>query len=207
MDQYWYLFVCHGWLAFMDLLLRFCGTKCSIFAVHEVLFNIFLCANTTSVLLFTFCIWPQILPDIIRRSSKLFHNSNTASPAYVDLEVFQKAAENDCVRDISLFTHELRLIKSTAEIKLMRESASIACQVPPSFLLINSAGFMFMSWMYSPFALSYLLRNNETGGSNYSLASSRLEGCYSIVFLGEGPSHPSALSLSFLLLYNSRLLS
>ncbi|CAK9315044.1 unnamed protein product [Citrullus colocynthis] len=70
----------------------------------------------------------EILPDIIRRSSKLFHNSNTASPAYVDLEDFQKAAENDRVKDISLFTHELRLIKSTAEIKLMRESASIACQ-------------------------------------------------------------------------------
>lgn len=70
----------------------------------------------------------EILPDIIRKSSKLFHNSNTATPTYLDLEAFRKAAENNCVKDISLFTHELRLIKSTAEQKLMRDSASIACQ-------------------------------------------------------------------------------
>lgn len=70
----------------------------------------------------------EILPDIIGRSSKLFHNLNTATPAYVDLEAFRKAAENNRVKDISLFTHELRLIKSTAELKLMRDSASIACQ-------------------------------------------------------------------------------
>ncbi|XP_022965700.1 intermediate cleaving peptidase 55, mitochondrial isoform X2 [Cucurbita maxima] len=70
----------------------------------------------------------EILPDIIRRSSKLFHNSNTATSTYLDLEAFRKAAENNCVKDISLFTHELRLIKSTAEQKLMRDSASIACQ-------------------------------------------------------------------------------
>lgn len=66
----------------------------------------------------------------------MFHNSTTATPAYVGLEAFQKAAENNRVQDISLLTHELRLIKSTAEMKLMRDSASIACQVPPSLWLV-----------------------------------------------------------------------
>lgn len=74
----------------------------------------------------------------------MFHNSSTASPAYVDLEAFRKAAENGQVKDISLFTHELRLIKSTAEMKLMKESASIACQVPTRFLLIYPVGFMIL---------------------------------------------------------------
>lgn len=170
---------CHGWLAsLVNLLLRFCGTEWGIFAVHEVLF--------TSVLLFTLCIGPQILPDIIRRSSKLFHNSITASPAYVDLEAFQKAAENGQVKNISLFTHELRLTKSTAEMKLMKESASIACQVSPSFLLICPVGFMILSWM-SPFELSYLLRINSFMVGRLLLNS----------FIGRGAFSSSAPRLSF----------
>ena len=72
----------------------------------------------------------QILPDMIRGSSKLFHNMQTATPTYTELDVFQKAALTGKVKDLSSFTHELRWIKSPAELKLMREAASIVCQVP-----------------------------------------------------------------------------
>ncbi|XP_034220374.1 intermediate cleaving peptidase 55, mitochondrial isoform X3 [Prunus dulcis] len=70
----------------------------------------------------------QILPDIIKGSSELFHNVQTAVPTYMELDAFQKAASSGKVKDVLVFTHELRLIKSPAELKLMRESASIACQ-------------------------------------------------------------------------------
>lgn len=69
---------------------------------------------------------------MIKRSSKLFHNKLTATPTYTDLETFQKAAHGGKVSDLSIFTHELRWVKSPAELKLMKESASIACQVLPS---------------------------------------------------------------------------
>ncbi|XP_062143545.1 intermediate cleaving peptidase 55, mitochondrial [Alnus glutinosa] len=71
---------------------------------------------------------PEILPEIIRRSSKLFHNKQTAMSTYMHLEPFQKAANNGKVEDLSSFTHELRWKKSPAELTLMRESASVACQ-------------------------------------------------------------------------------
>ncbi|KAF4347258.1 intermediate cleaving peptidase 55, mitochondrial [Cannabis sativa] len=70
----------------------------------------------------------EILPDMIKGSSTLFHNVHTAIPAYMNLEPFQKAADTGKVKDVACITHELRLIKSPAELKLMRESASIACQ-------------------------------------------------------------------------------
>lgn len=70
----------------------------------------------------------DILPDMIRRSAKLFHNVQTATPTYMDLEAFQKAAYVDKVKALSSLTHELRWVKSPAEINLMKESASIACQ-------------------------------------------------------------------------------
>ncbi|KAA8536722.1 hypothetical protein F0562_029200 [Nyssa sinensis] len=70
----------------------------------------------------------EILPDMISGSSKLFHNVQTATPSYMDLEAFRKAACNGKVKDLSVYTHEARWIKSSAELKLMRDSASIACQ-------------------------------------------------------------------------------
>lgn len=74
-------------------------------------------------------LWLQILPGIILRSSKLFHNREAAVQTYAQLEAFREADYNGKVRNLSKFTHELRWIKSPAELKLMRESASIACQV------------------------------------------------------------------------------
>ncbi|KAK2991770.1 hypothetical protein RJ640_015504, partial [Escallonia rubra] len=70
----------------------------------------------------------QILSDMIGNSTKLFHSVNTATPAYMDLEAFQKAANNNIVKDLSVYTHEARWIKSPAELKLMRDSASVGCQ-------------------------------------------------------------------------------
>lgn len=66
---------------------------------------------------------------MIECSSQLFHNVNTADSAYMSLESFQKAAYNSKVKDFSIYSHEARWIKSEAELNLMRNSASIACQV------------------------------------------------------------------------------
>lgn len=74
----------------------------------------------------------------MKGSSEMFHNVQTAVPTYMELDPFQKAAYSGKVKDSSVFTHELRLIKSPAELKLMRESASIACQVLPNLLYCYS---------------------------------------------------------------------
>ncbi|KAL1195352.1 Intermediate cleaving peptidase 55 [Cardamine amara subsp. amara] len=73
-------------------------------------------------------ILPEILSGMIRNSSRVFHNVQTASQRYTILSEFQKLASLGKVQTLSTLTHELRLIKSSAELKLMRESASIACQ-------------------------------------------------------------------------------
>ncbi|CAK8572540.1 unnamed protein product [Lathyrus sativus] len=70
----------------------------------------------------------EILPDMIRGSSKLYHNVQTATAAYTELEAFKKLAYGNNVNDLSAYTHQLRWIKSPSELKLMKESASIACQ-------------------------------------------------------------------------------
>ncbi|KAJ9681723.1 hypothetical protein PVL29_017888 [Vitis rotundifolia] len=70
----------------------------------------------------------EILPGMMGRSSKLVHNVKTAIPTYMEMEAFQKAAYSGKVKDLSVYTHELRWVKSPAELKLLRESASIACQ-------------------------------------------------------------------------------
>lgn len=70
----------------------------------------------------------QVLPGIIGGSCELFHNVKTAARTYMDLESFQKVFDKGKVKDLSVFTHELRWVKSPAELNLMRESASIACQ-------------------------------------------------------------------------------
>lgn len=70
----------------------------------------------------------KILPRMIESSSLLFHNVKTASSSYVGLEAFQKASYNGKVKDFSVHTHEARWVKSPAELNLMRNSASIACQ-------------------------------------------------------------------------------
>lgn len=69
---------------------------------------------------------------MIGGSSKLFHNVQTATPAYMELEAVKKLVYCSNVRDLSVYTHQLRLIKSSSELQLMKESASIACQVQSS---------------------------------------------------------------------------
>ncbi|KAK2640230.1 hypothetical protein Ddye_028025 [Dipteronia dyeriana] len=70
----------------------------------------------------------EILPDMIGRSSKLFHNKEAAAQTLTDLKAFQKADYYGKVKNLSKLTDVLRWVKSPAELKLMRESASIACQ-------------------------------------------------------------------------------
>ncbi|GAB2277350.1 aminopeptidase [Dionaea muscipula] len=70
----------------------------------------------------------EILPGMMQGLSGLYHNVKTATPVYKDLDAFQKAFYDGKVKDLSVCTHDLRWIKSPAEISLMRESASIACQ-------------------------------------------------------------------------------
>lgn len=80
---------------------------------------------------------------MIKSSSKLFHNVKTALPSYMDLEVFQKASNAGKVMDLSIHTHELRWKKSEAELNLMREAASIACQVLDDFICNITLGTSF----------------------------------------------------------------
>ncbi|KAK1564902.1 hypothetical protein Q3G72_014165 [Acer saccharum] len=70
----------------------------------------------------------EILPDMIGRSSKLFHNKEAAAQTLTDLKAFQKADYYGKVKNLSKLTDVLQWVKSPAELKLMRESASIACQ-------------------------------------------------------------------------------
>ncbi|KAL7119943.1 hypothetical protein ACP275_02G092800 [Erythranthe tilingii] len=70
----------------------------------------------------------KILSSMIKNSDKLFHNVNTANSAYTELAPFQRAASDGKVNDFSVYSHDARWIKSEAELNLMRNSASIACQ-------------------------------------------------------------------------------
>lgn len=70
----------------------------------------------------------EILPGMIKGSSQLFHNIKTATSTYEDLDAFQKAFTDGKVKDLSAYTHELRWIKSPAELNLMSEAASIGSQ-------------------------------------------------------------------------------
>lgn len=71
----------------------------------------------------------QMLSGLLERSSEVFHNVKTATRTYVELESFQKALNKGKAKDLSVYTHEMRWVKSPAEINLMREAATIACQV------------------------------------------------------------------------------
>lgn len=70
----------------------------------------------------------KILSRMRESSFQLFHNVNTANSTYVNLESFQKAASDGKVKDFAVYSHEARFIKSAAELKLMRDSTSIASQ-------------------------------------------------------------------------------
>lgn len=71
----------------------------------------------------------QVLPGMISHATKVYHNVMTALPSYMAFEAFRELDHNNKVKDISYLTHELRWVKSSSEVNLMRQSASIACQV------------------------------------------------------------------------------
>ncbi|KAL5582648.1 hypothetical protein UlMin_015090 [Ulmus minor] len=102
----------------------------------------------------------EILPDMMRGSSTLFHNVLTAIPAYMDLEHFQKAALLGNVKDVSRFTHELRLVKSPAELTLMRESAAIACQALLQTML-HSKTYPYESMLSAKFEYECKMRGAQ----------------------------------------------
>lgn len=77
-----------------------------------------------------------MLSRMIESSSIVFHNVKTTTSSYMELEAYRKAVNNCKVKDFSVYTHEARLVKSPAELKLMRDSASIACQVMVVLFLI-----------------------------------------------------------------------
>lgn len=66
---------------------------------------------------------------MLGRASKVFHKKEAAVKTYTSLEAFQKADYYGKLKSLSQLTHQLRWVKSAAEVRLMRESASIACQV------------------------------------------------------------------------------
>lgn len=80
-----------------------------------------------------------MLSRMIESSFIVFHNVKTTTSSYMELEAYRKAVNNCKVKDFSVYTHEARLVKSPAEIKLMKDSASIACQVMAvlSFLSVS----------------------------------------------------------------------
>lgn len=82
---------------------------------------------------------PQILSRMIGSSSHLFHNVNNTMPTYMELDAFKKAYSCGKVKDISLYTHKARWIKSPSELKLMRDSASIGCQAILQSMLHSKA--------------------------------------------------------------------
>ncbi|XP_039127335.1 intermediate cleaving peptidase 55, mitochondrial [Dioscorea cayenensis subsp. rotundata] len=70
----------------------------------------------------------EVLPGMISHATKVYHNVMTALPSYMAFEAFRELDHNNKVKDISYLTHELRWVKSSSEVNLMRQSASIACQ-------------------------------------------------------------------------------
>ncbi|CAN4110936.1 unnamed protein product [Withania somnifera] len=71
---------------------------------------------------------PEMRSRMIESSSNVFHNVKMTTLSYMELEAYRKAVNNCKVKDFSVYTHEARLVKSPAELKLMRDSASIACR-------------------------------------------------------------------------------
>lgn len=70
----------------------------------------------------------MLLPDMIAKACKLYHNCNIASSDYADLPTFKKAVNESKVHNLCKYTHEARWIKSPSEINIMRQSAAITCQ-------------------------------------------------------------------------------
>lgn len=70
----------------------------------------------------------MLLPDMIAKACKLYHNHNIASSDYADLPAFKKALNESNVHYLCKYTHEARWIKSPSELNIMKQSAAITCQ-------------------------------------------------------------------------------
>nr|ATA62854.1 putative ATICP55 [Microbiota decussata] len=81
----------------------------------------------------------ELLPDMIRKARRLYHNRSMASSRYVDLPAFKNALSESKVHDLCRYTHEARWIKSQSEINMMRLSAAITSQALLQTMLVSKA--------------------------------------------------------------------
>ncbi|CAN6467301.1 unnamed protein product [Victoria cruziana] len=79
----------------------------------------------------------EILPDMVNKASTLFLNVGTSLPNCLNFDALSKASRDRRIKDIAKYTHEMRWIKSPSELKLMKESASIACQAVLQAMLFS----------------------------------------------------------------------
>lgn len=70
----------------------------------------------------------MLLPDMIAKACKVYHNCDIAGSDYADLPAFKKALNESNVHNLCKYTHEARWIKSPSEINIMKQSAAITCQ-------------------------------------------------------------------------------
>ncbi|KAL2650420.1 hypothetical protein R1flu_018548 [Riccia fluitans] len=71
---------------------------------------------------------PEILPEMIRGSSKIIYDTSSPKPLFWGLPDIQEALKNYRVQTIQKYSHKLRWIKSPSEILRMKEVADITCQ-------------------------------------------------------------------------------
>ncbi|KAL3695325.1 hypothetical protein R1sor_009401 [Riccia sorocarpa] len=71
---------------------------------------------------------PEILPYIIRGSSKVIYDTSSPKPLFWGLPAIQEAIQNSRTQSIQKYSHKLRWVKSPSEIQRMKEVADITCQ-------------------------------------------------------------------------------
>ncbi|XP_031497704.1 intermediate cleaving peptidase 55, mitochondrial isoform X2 [Nymphaea colorata] len=81
----------------------------------------------------------EILPDMVDKASMLFLNVGTSLPNCLNFDALGKASRDRRIKDLGKYTHEMRWIKSPSELKLMKESASIACQAILQTMLFSTS--------------------------------------------------------------------
>ncbi|KAF3772208.1 putative Xaa-Pro aminopeptidase 3 [Nymphaea thermarum] len=82
---------------------------------------------------------PQMLADMVDKASMLFLNVGTSLPNCLNFDALGKASRDWRIKDLGKYTHEMRWIKSPSELKLMKESASIACQAILQTMLFSKS--------------------------------------------------------------------
>ncbi|KAJ7550385.1 hypothetical protein O6H91_07G098300 [Diphasiastrum complanatum] len=71
---------------------------------------------------------PQILTPMLSQKNAIFYDGSSLDPRFWRLPPIQQAMSRKRVQNLRKYTHQVRWIKSQAEIDLMRQSAGIASQ-------------------------------------------------------------------------------